>query len=157
MQGYSPFAVARFFLEKARQDSCQLTPMKLLKLVFIAHGWHLAFFNTPLIREEIQAWKYGPVISSLYKMFKEYGSCAIPENQIEILPTLPQDVPPDRIALLDAVWKKYSKLTASQLSTLTHQPGSPWDQVTKGGTVNEKYISIPNNIIQEFYQKKLEN
>ena len=49
--------------------------MKLIKLVYIAHGWHLALENgKSLISEAVMAWKYGHVINSLYQKLKRYGS-----------------------------------------------------------------------------------
>jgi len=44
--------------------------MKLQKLVYYAHGWHLALNNEPLIDEQVECWQYGPVISSLFHEFK---------------------------------------------------------------------------------------
>ncbi|WP_366513810.1 type II toxin-antitoxin system antitoxin SocA domain-containing protein [Planktotalea sp.] len=44
--------------------------MKLQKLVYIAYGWHLALSGKKLFTEEIEAWKHGPVVPSLYHEFK---------------------------------------------------------------------------------------
>jgi uncharacterized phage-associated protein len=155
MQGYSSLAIARFFLQKAFQEGKHVTPMKILKLVFIAHGWHLGFFKKPLISESIQAWKYGPVIPALYRYFKEYGSNPIPSIEMDILPEVPTDMEPETKRLLDRVWEKYSPLSAIQLSALTHQQGTPWHQATNGGTCTAKFLPIPNEVIQDFYQKKV--
>ena len=45
-------------------------------------GFHLALFNEVLFEEEIEAWKYGPVISKEYYTFKVYGnnSIIVPET-----------------------------------------------------------------------------
>ena len=66
-------AVANYFLDKAKNAHRPLTPMKLQKLVYIAHGWHLALFDASLIRERVQAWRWGPVIEDLYHEFKEFA------------------------------------------------------------------------------------
>ena len=47
--------------------------MKLQKLVYIAHGWHLGLFDGLLISERVEAWRWGPVIESLYHEFKEFA------------------------------------------------------------------------------------
>jgi uncharacterized phage-associated protein len=47
--------------------------MKLIKTVFIAHGFYLASKDKPLVNEFVQAWKYGPVIDSVYHEFKGLG------------------------------------------------------------------------------------
>jgi uncharacterized phage-associated protein len=156
MQGYSSLAIARLFLQKAIGENKPITPMKMLKLIFIAHGWHLAFFQKPLIADTIQAWKYGPVIPSVYRYFKEYGSNPVPPSELSILPTLPPDTEQATKDLLERVWDKYSPLSATQLSSLTHQTGTPWYDVTGGGTSTEKFVQIPDALICQFYKQKLE-
>ena len=70
---YSALAVANEFLEIAERGNMGLSPMKLQKLVFLAHGWHLAIHKAPLVREGIEAWQWGPVISDLFHEVKEIG------------------------------------------------------------------------------------
>ena len=37
--------------------------MQLLKLIYVAHGWHLETSSgNPLIQNKIEAWKFGQVI-----------------------------------------------------------------------------------------------
>lgn len=59
---YSSFDIAKKILKLAKKDGVSVDTMKLLKLVYITHGWYLGFNEEPLISDEIQAWKYGPVI-----------------------------------------------------------------------------------------------
>ncbi|MDC4872757.1 DUF4065 domain-containing protein, partial [Acinetobacter baumannii] len=58
------------------------TPMQLLKLVYIAHGWMLALFNRPLFNEKVEAWKYGPVIPELYEAVKHYKANPVKELSV---------------------------------------------------------------------------
>ncbi|SQG64108.1 uncharacterized phage-associated protein [Corynebacterium renale] len=44
-----------------------LDKIKLYKLCYFAHGWHVAWTGKPLFREELQAWVYGPVSPLLRK------------------------------------------------------------------------------------------
>jgi|GEM_PF-5349088 len=37
---YSPSVIANYFLDRASKEGRAVTPMQLLKLVYIAHGWH---------------------------------------------------------------------------------------------------------------------
>ncbi len=50
--------VANYFLKKAAAEGVTLDPMKLQKLVYIAHGWHLGLLGAPLLRSPIEAWTY---------------------------------------------------------------------------------------------------
>ena len=51
--------------------------MKMQKLVYLAHGWHLAIHDRPLISENFEAWPYGPVEEDLYHIFKPYRDAPI--------------------------------------------------------------------------------
>src|SRR5208282_4587731 len=71
---YPSMAVANWFIE----NLSRVDPLKLQKLVYFAHGWHLALRDQPLIDELVEAWDYGPVVPSLYHQFKRYGNQSIP-------------------------------------------------------------------------------
>lgn len=79
-------AVANYFLDKAREDGVDLSPMKLQKLIYFAHGWHLAIYGEPLIDESVEAWAWGPVISSIYHDFKKYGRDPITSPAVVVDP-----------------------------------------------------------------------
>ncbi len=158
MGAYSPFSVSRFFLERAVQARVDLTPMKLIKLVYIAHGWNLAILDNPLIFEPIQAWQYGPVIESLYHGFKCFGNAKISSDFMEKIGQPMALQPADSsFSLLGKVWEKYSPVSALQLSALTHQPGTPWDTTwnVQGGKERKGAI-IPDDLIKDFYKRKLQ-
>jgi uncharacterized phage-associated protein len=61
---YDARAIANQFLELAKADAESLDPMKLLKPVYLAHGWNLPIKDEPLLRERIEAWPYGLVVPS---------------------------------------------------------------------------------------------
>ena len=73
------------------QSLPSLTPLKLQKLIYYAHGWHLAIRNAPLIDEVIEAWEYGPVVPNVYHEFKKFGNRPIPTGTVgtmfEMFPT----------------------------------------------------------------------
>lgn len=152
--GYSPFAVAKFFIEKASELKESVTPMKLIKLSYIAHGWHLAVLDTPLINENVQAWKYGPVFESLYHAFKRFGNNPIPPNAAMEFNYSTSDFEPKTRALLEKVWEKYSPLNALQLSALTHQQGTPWYDTWEGTQFERQNVVISNDAIKVFYKGK---
>ena len=70
---YQSLTISNYFIQKLHETGHPVTAMKLIKLVYIAHGWYLALNEgKSLINEAIQAWKYGPVIHSLYHKLKKY-------------------------------------------------------------------------------------
>ena len=123
--------------------------MKLLKLVYIAHGWHLGLLKTPLINEPAQAWKYGPVIPSLYRYYKTYGNGHIPVEACHPEHSAPAD---SVLGLLERVWAVYSKFSGVQLSTLTHAEGTPWSKTYRPASRN---VEISDSVIQEHYEEKV--
>ena len=48
------------------------TPMHMIKLVYLSHGWMLGLRERSLINEAVEAWRYGPVVPSVYHRFKSF-------------------------------------------------------------------------------------
>ena len=152
----SPLAVANYFIQKSFDTGKELTPMKLVKMVYIAHGWHLALTDEPLINEAIQAWKYGPVVNSVYHRFKKYANTQITQTETEY--TGSQFVTPvvhDVLkTFLNKIWEVYSIYNGVQLSALTHQPNTPWYQVWNQSGKKSQFVIIPNDLIKLHYKEK---
>ncbi len=147
---YSTQDIANYFLQKGENDST-MTPMKLIKLVYIAHGWNLGLTGNPLVTEEAEAWKYGPVFPSIYKKYREFKNGKIMLEPIKDLNI--KDI--DDLTFLDKIWNFYSKFDGLQLSTKTHEPNTPWsltwENAKKSDFISEKSLIIPNNIIAKHY------
>ena len=52
-------------------STTHLTPLHINKLVFFSHGWNLGILKKPLIVDVVEAWKYGPIIPSIYQTFSK--------------------------------------------------------------------------------------
>jgi uncharacterized phage-associated protein len=79
---YSVEDIANYFLCKAQDEDKpeqrHLSNLKLQKLLYYAQGLYLAAYGSPLFRDAIIAWQYGPVIPSLYSKYRKHGSDDIP-------------------------------------------------------------------------------
>jgi len=154
---YSAKAIANTLLLIAQRHDKKLSPLQLQKLLYFAHGWFLALYKRPLINEEIQAWKYGPVISSIYHEFKKYGDQPIEGFAIEFedgkyyTPLVPES-DQDTRKLLEKIWNVYGKFSARELSTLSHEIGSPWDKTWKTNTYKLDSVAIKNEEIEKHFQ-----
>ena len=51
-----------------RGREIETTPMHVLKLVYLCHGWCLGFTGEALINEPVEAWTYGPVVPTVYHL-----------------------------------------------------------------------------------------
>jgi len=140
-------AVANKFLELARESGYSLTNMQLQKLVFFAHGYHLALEGVPLYAEETKAWQFGPVIPDLYKHLQKYGKSEVTES----IPTAGEVSDEEQVNVIDAVWDAYKGYDAWRLSDISHRKDSPWDKVWS----NAPFGKIDNDTVKQYYRKLL--
>ena len=142
----SPQVVAEHILWLRR--GLNTTPMHVLKLVYLCHGWVLGLTDQPLVDEPVEAWRYGPVVPSVYRRYKSFGRDAITTVPIDRSGMLGEQQR-EFTAVVEEVYRDYSAL---ELSSLTHQPDTPWD------TTRRKYgigAIIPNELIRKHYRELL--
>lgn len=150
-------AVANFVLDVCDEEGILVTNLALQKLVYFCHAWHLVEFDEPLIKQDFEAWDYGPVLQYLYREFKHCGRSAIRarskklnrfsgKQEIALF-----EAPKDKIEFLRKVIGFYGKLTASQLVEISHAEGGPWDKVwNHDGKINPG-MRIENADIRSYY------
>lgn len=149
---YSAPLVAYAFVKKGLESGKPVTQMKLQKMVYFAHGYHLAKYGEPLIKEDFEAWQFGPVAPSIYNEFNLHGSDPI---VIEEPPKLEQELrnlSPEAWDAINYTWDATKNLSAYKLSNWTHKTGSPWAaayQPNIMGTI------IPNNAIKTYFTQFL--
>lgn len=143
---YDARHIANWFVQRAARDNRAITIMQLLKLVYIAHGWHLEMRKSPLIVNKIEAWKYGPVIPDVYQALRPQGITIRHPIPIAQVPIASSDE-----HLLEEIYRIYGSLSAQTLSDLTHEKGGPWEKATEA---RGWFAPIPNGLIQEHYEKK---
>jgi uncharacterized phage-associated protein len=149
MKTYPVKAIANYFIKKAKEKGEIITPMKLIKLCYIAQGTALAYSNQAIFEEEVEAWKYGPVIPCLYKEFKKYGNSHINEYYVPVEDntiSMPDEDDKEAHIILEAAWNKFGSWSGIELSAWTHQPDSAWSQIYKKYSENSL---IPSSIIKE--------
>ncbi len=144
---YDARQVANWFITRAAKDGRTLSIMSLLKLTYIAHGWHLEMQAEPLIADEIQAWQYGPVIPSVYNEFRGQKLAVT-----KIADSKPDwsDIDQADETLLEQIWTIYGKVSPFKLSEITHVSGGPWDIATRTGGF---YAKISDDMILEHYRR----
>lgn len=145
---YPSIFIANKVLELPEASNYNFTPMKLLKMVYLCHGWCLGILGMALIKERVMAWKYGPVIEELYYAIRHYGSMPV-KNPImfESGGIVPCTLSEEHGELIKAVYNKYKHLDGLQLSTITHEKDSPWDRTQN----MYKIKTIHNDLIKNFY------
>jgi len=145
-----------------QKPKAEVSPMKLQKLIYFAHGWHWALADKPLVSEQVEAWKFGPVISPVYHAFKQFGNNPIAElgrlvrfsgtRLVSEVPRLSEAMLGETAQLLNRVWEVYSPYTAIQLSNATHAVGTPWQEVWEKAP-ERIGTDIPDEKIREYFVK----
>lgn len=130
--------VANEFVELALKDNKELHLLGLLKLTYLAHGFYLAAHNKPLIDsrfDRVEAWRYGPVIPSVYHTFKHHRKNPIKEKAViaewgkdGLIAgyRTPEINDPKAKEIIRFVWNRYKNCTVSQLVSLLHRDNTPW-------------------------------
>lgn len=135
--------IGNWFVRRAAADSRTLSIMSLLKLMYIAHGWHLEIYKTPFFGNKIEAWKFGPVVPEAYYAYRQQG--------VNVSHELPCDGVPlseSQKKLLEEVYQIYSRMDAFKLSEITHVKGGPWEMASRQGY----YAPISDSMIQSHYE-----
>lgn len=158
---------ANFFLLRAQEEKRPLTLLKLLKLLFIAHGLSLALIEGEegmLNGEKFEAWSIGTVIPSIYYEFRDCKNNPIKffskmscdsESCFEYTYVFLESVDSNLSSLreiLEFVWDTYKNHTQWQLSQKAHEEGSPWRAVYEEGVLHKE---INNDLIKKYYQSIL--
>lgn len=142
---YKALDIANWFLQYndylsncENEDTDLISNLKLQKLLYYAQGCYLAAYDKMLFDEDIVAWRHGPVIESIYRHFKEYGSKGIDEFDAVTIDN-------DTSSLLEDVYKVFGKYSAWGLRQMTHEE-TPW-QTTEINCV------IDPDVIKKYFKE----
>ena len=142
-------------------SSGNFTPLQINKLVFFSHGWMLGIHGRSLIKEDVEAWKYGPVIPAIYHTFKRYGSESVKPDEYFSMSDGNLDCVKDALNkmfdekdkdIMDQVIDLYGPLSGARMIAITHADGSPWSTCYDSSL---SYIKIPNGTIESYYKGEL--
>ena len=143
---YQALDIANKLLTRAkREESGELmSNLKLQKMLYYEQGFHLAYFDTPLFEDEIEAWMYGPVIPAVYEHFRSSGRQGIDPGEREVI-TLEDE----EEKLFENVFQIYAAYSAVGLMEMTHKE-APWKKTPTGlGSVIDK------KIMKSFFKRRL--
>ncbi len=147
--------IAKYILSKTK-----CTQLKLQKLVYLCFADYLCDTGKELFTDSIYAFKYGPVVDTVYEKYKKYGYKPIEEEKENIDITILEmpaksrilfaEEGTEKIISIDKTLKKYGQLTAGQLVELTHKENAPWTMTTKGTMIF--YSKIKPEIIKKYHK-----
>ncbi|WP_296009593.1 Panacea domain-containing protein [uncultured Adlercreutzia sp.] len=138
------FDVAEFVLEDLGASST----MKLQKIVFYSHAYHLVRTGEPLVDEKIEAWANGPIFPALFD--KHRRSFVVSRG---FFSGFAKGAPlkSSEVIALRAALGAFRDMTGAELSELTHSE-SPWADARKGlAPAARSHNQISDESIMKFY------
>lgn len=140
----SALSIANYFVQISVRDGRAVKPLRLMKLVYLAHGYILSMLDRSCLNQrfdQVEAWKYGPVIPSVYHSFKGNKDKPITEPTVIItdeingkpVTEVPHLLDKDARNVCVMVWNAYQKFSDTQLVDMLHADGTPWSKFYKEG------------------------
>lgn len=135
--------VAEYFLAQINEDSGDtISNLKLQKLIYYAQGLHLAIHDKRLFPEPIIAWDHGPVVRSVYNLYREYGGGAIEKPTGVCFSKFCKS----QRETMDEVYKVFGQFSAWKLRNMTHVE-APWrdtprDKVIKRARMRKYFKTL---------------
>ena len=138
--------IANHIIEVAEDHgNHSLDIMTLLKLAYFAHGRCLARHEQALVTDSVEAWKYGPVIPSIYFGFRPHGV-----DNVEQLRIIPEEIGDNGKKVIRNVYRHYRNYSGGKLSGITHKRDGPWYRIYH--SLGEGSV-IPNELIREYFKE----
>jgi len=121
--------------------------LRLQKLLYLSHMFHLGTTGKPLIDGRFEAWDLGPVEPDIYHLLKAYGA----DNIKDIFPCESfAEGSPEGKSVSDVV-SAFRDKTSWQLVGLTHEDGGAWAKNYRPGVYG---VRIPESDIQQEYRDR---
>ena len=141
-------AVANRLIKLGIKNDNPLTPLQVIKLAYYCHGWHLGIYGKPLVQQRVEAWTHGPVIVELYHALKHHGMNKVHDKiRVEESPNPNQA----QKELIDKVYAEYGTLSGWDLSSRTHNVGTPWHDVIY--MQQNRSGLVPNKAIRKYFER----
>lgn len=129
--------------------------LRLQKLIYLAHGFNLAFFNEPLVDEEPIRAKYGIRFQTIHDEFLVYGDKDITATAIELTdngkgiysPTLTDK---NAKVLIRHIYDLYKSLSTLQICSYLHTDKFPWFHIKYNN------VRIPDEMTKQYFKRLIE-
>ena len=119
----------------------QMTPPRLMSLLYYAQAASMAVRGVPMYDEPVMAWKFGPVVEKVYDKYKKYGSGSIPYDKAPE----PDAIAPDDRSLLEEMYINFGIYSAWGLRTLIRTE-TAWKDTPAGE-------EVPREMMREYFTR----
>jgi uncharacterized phage-associated protein len=143
--------IAKYILT---QRTC--THLELEKLTYLCYADYLCKTGTPLFKDKIYAYRYGPVVDSVYGKYTPYKHSKIRDVEAEKEDTTEHTLSEiempiksrimfstngdKKLCSIDDTLKRYARFSAGELVDITHTKGSPWERTQQSNLITDTMI-----------------
>lgn len=113
--------LSRYIVNICIDEGMPISNLQLQKILYFCQIEYLRKTSAFLFEDDFQAWRYGPVIPSVYSKYSIWGG-----TRIVLRNSLNSMVSPVVARVVDPVIKEKRMLKPWELVDQTHKPGSPW-------------------------------
>jgi len=129
-----------------------LSNLSLQKMLYIAQMVHLGKVRRPLIRDDFEAWDYGPVLPAVYHKAKIFGSGPV-RNVFRTIEGIEANDDADNWLL--RAYNSLIQKNPGELISITHWDKGAWAKNYEPGV---RHIVIPmGDILEEYKARNLGN
>ncbi len=143
---YKVLDVSRYIINYGRDNNCNVSNLKLQKLLYFVQAEFLVSENRPCFEEKIEAWAFGPVVPKAYFEYMNNAGLEIPKitkfyevtSNFEVKECIFDETiiaEKDRESIRK-VMDYFKDWSAWAMSELTHQQ-APWKDVYEVNKKNE--------------------
>lgn len=124
---YTAKEIAHYIVNKCIHDRKPISNLQLQKILYFVQERYIKSTGNLLFSDDFVAWKYGPVILSIYNEFSGNGGSLITKE--------PSEYTVDGFVqeIINPVIDKYREMYPWDLVGESHKSGGAWDRTFKNG------------------------
>ena len=130
-----------------------MTNLLINKILYFANMVYLYKKNKPLIDEKFEAWKYGPVLPSVYEVCRRFGRKQITKDCFDDIDNDESESSvnqnSEEYKTLKLAYNHFKRFRPHQLVRLSHRKNGAWDKVYNPRVDDTK---IPDDEIKNEYK-----
>lgn len=133
---YPALAVAEYIISECNNEGNSISNLRLQKILYFIQREFLQKQNRPFFADEIEAWKFGPVVPAVYWQYCAYGNM-----DIRIFNKESFQCSGDEKQMVDSILKKRGTQNVWELVDESHKKGGAWERTFQGGSGFKRIIS----------------
>lgn len=136
MAAYTAMDIARYMVNLCIDSDCPVSNLQVQKILYFCQTGYRKKTGFYLFDDDFEAWRYGPVVPSVYKMLSLFGGMKI-TRRVKIF----EEIDYHTAKIIDPIILSNAQKEPWDLVKITHERGSAWDETFKDGMGNGRVIS----------------